>query len=173
MKAKDIFSPFILVLLGLAFLSISLWVILSGHKNAKAIRYKYKIGGMILSLSFFTSACDRPPFVTCYDPAPPENSIYLLSNSNSFSVNDSLFFTVSSPSYPKFSYLLQDSVSKDSLQKGWLEYSEEKYRYFIPLDENLDYKGKVVLQIFGELTEEIKQKDCLYSDFFILNDEED
>lgn len=65
----------IYIVVGVAFLAASLWVFLSKGKSAKAIRYKYKLGGIMLTawamLTF--ASCEGPgPFVTCYDPAPPE-----------------------------------------------------------------------------------------------------
>ena len=61
------------VALGIAFLAVSLWLILSGGRSARATRLKYRLGGAILSLMALTStACDGGPFMqTCYDPAPP------------------------------------------------------------------------------------------------------
>lgn len=73
---------FIYIGLGIAFLAVSLWVFLSGGKNARAIRAKYKLGGMMLTTWAMVSAasCNGPgPFVTCYDtaePDPPEVMCY-------------------------------------------------------------------------------------------------
>ena len=66
---------FIYARAGVAFLAVSLWAFLSNGRSAKAIRYKYKLGGIMLTawamLTF--ASCEGPgPFVTCYDPAPPE-----------------------------------------------------------------------------------------------------
>lgn len=66
---------FLYIGLGAAFLAVSLWVFLSGGKNAKALRAKYKLGGMMLSAWAMLSAasCSGPgPMVTCYEPAPPD-----------------------------------------------------------------------------------------------------
>ena len=40
---------FIYIGIGIAFAAVSLWVILSGGNNAKAIRAKYKLGGALLT----------------------------------------------------------------------------------------------------------------------------
>lgn len=72
MKAKYLI---IYIVVGVAFLAVSLWAFLSNGKSAKALRYKYKLGGIMLTAwSMLTFAsCEGPgPFVTCYDPAPPE-----------------------------------------------------------------------------------------------------
>ena len=60
---------------GVAFLAVSIWAFLSNGSSAKAIRYKYKLGGIMLTawamLTF--ASCEGPgPLVTCYDPVPPE-----------------------------------------------------------------------------------------------------
>ena len=56
---------------GVAFLAVSLWAFLSNGKSARAIRYKYKLGGLMLTAWAMLSAasCEGPgPFVTCYEP---------------------------------------------------------------------------------------------------------
>ncbi|MBE6214074.1 MAG: hypothetical protein E7131_05280 [Rikenellaceae bacterium] len=68
--------------LGVAFLAVSLWVIFSGGKSAKAVRAKFRLGGAILTL---ISATNMVGCVSCYDPAigdnpePPQNIIDLKS----------------------------------------------------------------------------------------------
>lgn len=57
---------------GVAFLAVSLWAFLSNGKSARAIRYKYKLGGIMLTAWAMLSAasCTGPgPVVTCYEPA--------------------------------------------------------------------------------------------------------
>ena len=65
---------FLYIGIGAAFLAVSLWVFLSGGKNAKAIRTKYKLGGALLTAWAMLSAstCSPIPTVTCYEPVPPE-----------------------------------------------------------------------------------------------------
>lgn len=61
--------------LGTAFLAVSLWVLLSGGRSAKAVRTKYRLGGAMLTVWALLSSsnCGGPgPFVTCYEPVPPE-----------------------------------------------------------------------------------------------------
>ena len=48
------FAIIALSFLGIAFVVVSLWVALSGDRSARAVRAKFRIGG-----------------VSCYDPAPP------------------------------------------------------------------------------------------------------
>ncbi|NDV47704.1 hypothetical protein D0T49_11665 [Paludibacter sp. 221] len=171
MKIKDIFSPFFFVVLGIAFLGVSAWVFLSNNKSAKAIRYKYRLGGMILSLSFFTTSCI--PLTTCYDPAPIDNTIYLSHyGENSFAIGDTLFFSIESPTYPYYSYLISDSTSTKNLQEGMLSSSEDHWRYHVPLTENPEYTGKINIKIFGEETNEIKHSKLLFTGISNIHAEE-
>ena len=171
MKIKDIFSPFLFIALGVAFLAVSAWVFFS--RNEKAVRYKYKIGGLILSLSFFASSCG--PAVTCYDPAPTcyitfdPHQVYPVGTSESFTPNDSLFFWIEQPSYSYYSFLLADSVSKQEFQKDYLGYSEETNTFFLPLITMPgEYQGRFIVNIYGEEKKELKQEDLLYTQSFIL-----
>lgn len=71
MKTKYIL---IYVFVGIAFLAVSAWVFFTHGKNAKAIRTKYRLGGIMLMCMAMLSvaSCGEigDPFVTCYDPAP-------------------------------------------------------------------------------------------------------
>ena len=64
------------VFVGIAFLVVSAWVFFSHGKNAKAIRAKYKLGGIMLTCMAMLSvaSCEGlgilGPEVMCYDPAP-------------------------------------------------------------------------------------------------------
>lgn len=70
------------VLAGAAFLAVSLWVWLSRGTNPKAIKAKYKLGGiMLVAWSIIaTASCERGPLsnifggndgeIMCYDPVP-------------------------------------------------------------------------------------------------------
>ena len=45
----------LLVAFGVAFVGVSLWLILSGGRSRRATRLKYRLGGAILSLVALTS----------------------------------------------------------------------------------------------------------------------
>ena len=63
---------------GVAFLALSLWVFLSKGKNAKAVRAKYRLGGLMLTAWAMLSAtaCRCTPTVTCYEPMmPPDEEV--------------------------------------------------------------------------------------------------
>lgn len=56
---------------GVAFLAVSLWAFLSNGRSAKAVRAKYRLGGIMLTAWAMLSAaaCEGPgPIVTCYEP---------------------------------------------------------------------------------------------------------
>lgn len=72
MRAKYFF---IYVGLGAAFLAVSLWVLLSNGRSAKAVRAKYRLGGAMLATWALLSmaSCDGiGPAITCYDPVVPD-----------------------------------------------------------------------------------------------------
>lgn len=62
----------IYLLLGAAFLAVSLWVFLTGGRSRKAVNAKYKLGGLLLSTWALVAAAScqggLPPTVTCYEP---------------------------------------------------------------------------------------------------------
>ena len=64
----------IYVFVGIAFLAVSAWVFFSRGKSAKAIRAKYRLGGILLMCMAMLSvaSCGEvgDPWVTCYDPEP-------------------------------------------------------------------------------------------------------
>lgn len=73
-KNMNLKAFFICIGAGAAFAVVSLWVILSGGKNAKAIRAKYRLGGALLTAWAMLSAstCNGPvPMVSCYEPVSP------------------------------------------------------------------------------------------------------
>lgn len=60
----------VLAALAVAFAAVSVWVFLSGGKNARSIRAKFRLGGMMLTVSSLLSmasctSCHPQP--TCYD----------------------------------------------------------------------------------------------------------
>ncbi len=70
----------LIVALSVAFAAVSLWLILSGGRSKRATNLKYRLGGMLISLTALAStACESGGgfMPSCYDPAPPmENEHY-------------------------------------------------------------------------------------------------
>ncbi len=170
MKLKDVFSPILFIVLGIAFLSVSLWLLLSKSENVNAIKAKYKLGGMILSLSFFTTACN-PPIVTCYDPLPPSNTVFSsqLFNGGLLS-GDTIFMQIFDPTYSYFSYNFTDSMKTNELQKGLIQKSADSIHYIVPITYSQSYNGLVYVNIYGESTNEAKMKELVFTGTFQLNE---
>ena len=71
MLKKENFIPIILLLVGIAFIAISILVFFS-KGNTKLVKHKLKLGAIIIGLT--ASAVSCRPVVTCYEPAmPPDN----------------------------------------------------------------------------------------------------
>jgi hypothetical protein len=59
------------IVLGAAFVAVSLWYLLSAGRSKRATRLKYRLGGALLSIMAITSTgCG---ITSCYDPALPES----------------------------------------------------------------------------------------------------
>ena len=156
----------IYVLAGAAFLGVSLWVFLSNGRSAKAVRAKYKLGGMMLTAwtMFSAASCEGVvPQVTCYDPAP-EVTCYepaIMENEAGLHVqgNDKLEIR---PGGILEVYIMYPTYNqyKCSIYAG--ETTEapliQEYEYLVPdtgkADFTLeladtDYKGKATVQLQG------------------------
>lgn len=134
---------FIYIALGAAFLGVSLWVILSGGRNAKAIRTKYKLGGALLTAWAMMSAgtCNGPvPTVSCYDPIPPEvmcydvaiiqNDIHLESNTLKRGVQ--ILIEVQNPVSEVFIVRIQGKDGSGTLQEERISLQEGYKLFFTP-----------------------------------------
>lgn len=90
MKAKYFF---LYLLLGAAFLAVSLWVFLSGGRSARAVNAKFRLGGLLLStwamLTAVSCQGNFPPTVTCYEPMVECYDVYIPENEVSVRVKDS------------------------------------------------------------------------------------
>ena len=70
---KSFIEPVILIRLGIAFVFISLLVLLTKGKPS-LIKKKLLLGGLIISL--MSIAVNAPARASCYEPPPPVNSLY-------------------------------------------------------------------------------------------------
>lgn len=104
---------------GVAFLAVSLWAFLSNGKSARAIRYKYKLGGIMLTAWAMLSAasCEgNPPVVTCYEPAvtcydvaAPVDQLYVEVKGYGglkLKSGDVLSIRITDPQYQKYRFLI-------------------------------------------------------------------
>ena len=161
----------IYLLAGAAFLGVSLWVFLSNGKNARAMRAKYKLGGIMLTAwtMFSSAACEGvTPQVTCYEPVEPEILCYdvpMETDIVTVSVKgkegieiqpgETLVIHVGTPSYKEY---------ECRIHGGELEEAPviQKASFTVPEQEDLpeaadfelvlaktDYKGPALIQMVG------------------------
>lgn len=155
---------------GIAFLAVSLWAFLSNGKSAKAIRYKYKLGGIMLTAWAMLSAasCEGvPPFVTCYEPEVmcyepvPSNYVYITvkgySTETRLHSGHVLEITVESVTHSEFCVkIVAEDEDETVLQSASFAPDPQdphtaKYEMKI---EKFDYKGKARVNVYGVVTDE-------------------
>lgn len=156
---------FIFLLAGIAFLAVSFWVFLSNGRSAKAVRAKYKMGGILLTASAMMSvgACKgvTPPVVTCYEPvvtcydaAMPNNYVVVeakADGSHMIKSGEILRVAVQNPSIDRFVCRIFTAV-KDAtpvlLQEQVLEAPDGNTEWDITLAKT-DYKGQAQVRVFA------------------------
>lgn len=143
---RKITTPFIIVGLAVAFAAVSAWVWLSGGKNARAVRTKFKIGGLLLTLTTAVATQSCRYFATsCYDPGPtpmdPECELY--DEDMKLANGDTLRLYASGYNSPYYSFEIIDK-DNNSLQKGML-YSIEPLIVAVG-----DYAGPAKVNVYGE-----------------------
>ncbi len=152
MKAKYIF---LYAAVAVAFAAVSLWVIFSGGKSAKAIRTKFRLGGIMLTLAGMMSntgcsvSCYEPVDPTCYDPAVLDMvSIVPVHDSGEvLHVGDMLCVTVEFPSCSRYSYKISTVEELPSdIQEGLLEL-DENCQAVIAIAET-QYRGGIRIGIY-------------------------
>lgn len=144
----------IYIFVGVAFLAASLWVFLSDGRSARAIRTKYRLGGILLMASAMLAAasCGRPPFVTCYDVVAVDYvSVYAKEKGGTeVKSGDVLSIQIPNPTYPAFRCRItsapedgkesvlqeEDFVAKDGLAE-------------FEMTVVTDYKGSARLTVYG------------------------
>lgn len=167
MRLKDLLSPAFFIVLGFAFLAVSVWVWLGKGENAKAIKAKYKLGGMILSLSFFTASCDSggtvPPDVTCYMIAQSTVIIPDELNKDTLTNGDTLFVQIVNPNFSYYSYSISDSTKATIFQNGMLQKAIDSSCHIIPINKTFNYSGKILVEFYGEKENQIKKYQFITS----------
>lgn len=150
MKAK---YYVMLAALGVAFVAASAWVYLSRGENAKAVRLKFRLGGMMLSITSLLTltSCGDPVGPTCYDPEPPtcydpvtEVEVEPAS-SWEVHVGDTVLFNIYERNYESYSYNITTADGED-LQKG--DMGIEGILGHVVIKET-DYKGAIMIALFG------------------------
>ena len=170
------------VFVGIAFLAVSAWVLFSRGKNAKAIRAKYKLGGVMLMCLAMLSAAScgevlNPGEVMCYDPAP--DYFFMVSTAQhdadwqySLSPGAVLTVQVDCRRYGQYNIVIRQFVDMqegDVLQTAAFE-SDGKVQFqyelrYDPADKA--YEGIARVDIYG-YPEGEKDGVLLYSNFLLI-----
>ena len=143
--------------LGIAFISVSLWVFLSKGRSAKALRAKYRLGGAMLSVWAMLSAasCGDPSVtVMCYDPVVPEGERVAVmekddDGNEGVRPGDVLVVHIEDPSCPSYRYAI--TSGKVELQAGQLDL-ETLFKGMLSAEVVLGdtgFKGEAVISIIG------------------------
>ena len=170
----------IYIFVGIAFLAASAWVFFSRGKSARAIRTKYKLGGIMLTCTAILSAatCEGPgPYVTCYDPAPPEPTEDIVSFAAEEEIDlykcvdlrpgDVLKITIDKPTYGKYLFKVVSADEKqEELQRTLLEVTNTEEAVFeVTLSEDISYKGYATIIIYGVVKEDPEELEyIMYGD---------
>lgn len=179
------------VIVGIAFLAVSAWVYFSRGKSAKAIRAKYKLGGILLMCMAMLSVAScsgilGPGPVMCYDPVIEERTddiarVTIRSTDESFRYNEitpgDLFeVDIQHPTFDKYALrvVLNDKEGTE-LQKTILVATEEAatqegLHFSVPLSAEVTYKGEALVQVQGVVKddpEELTQL-CYYVQVIFL-----
>ena len=155
----------IYVFVGIAFLAVSAWVFFSRGKNAKAIRAKYKLGGILLTCWAMLSvaSCDgvfNPgDEIMCYDPAPDYRFIPSTETKDEnwgFSLSPGAVLTVDvdCSRYSKFGIVIrkfEDSKAGDVLQSATFESDgKNPFKYTMVYDPaDKTYAGLALVVFYG------------------------
>ena len=140
----------IYIAVGAAFVAVSLLVFLSGGKSARAIRYKYKLGGIMLTAWAMLSAAScngNPPVVTCYEPAVTcydvamETDIVSVTvkdyGGNKLKPGDTMVFSIENPNYKEYSFRIVAGDPQASLI--------QEFTYRLPEDSTNIFSFEQVL----------------------------
>lgn len=151
---------------GIAFLAVSAWVFFTRGKSAKAIRAKYKLGGIMLMCLAMLSVAScgeilNPGEVTCYDPVvePMDNTVTMYiqhqdpaSHASDIKPGETMLVEIVYPTHKRFvlRILLNDEAGT-VLQRNVLVVDDgaDSGYFKIPLSAEVTYKGDAVFQILG------------------------
>ena len=171
----------IYIVVGAAFLIASLWVTLSGGKSAKAIRCKYKLGGIVLTAWAMLSVAScqgdlNPKMITCYDPAPPELVFYLKDNEEVTDVKSGDVLVVKTPIHIDEVYTVKifaKNAEKTLLQSVSFTVADmvtdsDFFLYEMTIGD-FDYKGPATIGFYLVGTLDGKTADVLVTAGYQIN----
>lgn len=166
---------------GIAFLAVSAWVFFSHGKDAKAIRAKYRLGGIMLMCMTMlsTASCGEvsgPGEVMCYDPAP-EYSISVSTGQHGADRQDiltpgsALTVGIDCPYYGKYGIVIrkyEDGKEGEILQTASVDAGgKDRFEYellYDPADKT--YAGAAKVDVYGY--PEGEEEGGLLSTHFLL-----
>ncbi|MBP5505823.1 MAG: hypothetical protein J6X89_06960 [Bacteroidales bacterium] len=152
------------IALGIAFAAVSLWVLLSRGKSARAIRTKYRLGGAMIAAWAILSAasCEGPgPFVTCYEPVIQNGAVIYLKDHNDEAINngDILLVNIYGPTFDRYRVKIFTTERTEPLQSETFEYTDKSLgvaTFELQLSVG-DYKGTAPYEVFGLTVEDGKE----------------
>ena len=172
----------IYVFVGIAFLAVSAWVFFSRGKNARAIRAKYKLGGIMLMCMAMLSVAScgeilNPGEVMCYDPVPEYNFTVSTEKHDAdwkfiLSPGAVLTVRVECRRYEKYGIVLrqfEDMKEGDVLQTAFFDSEgKELFQYELLYDPaDKAYAGTARVDIYG-YPEGKEDGDLLYSNLLLI-----
>ena len=179
----------IYALAGLAFLGVSLWLMLSGGRSARATRAKYRLGGIMLtawSMLAATSCTGGPPQVTCYEPvepaqvtcydvAMPSDMLQINAKDSAeriFKPGDEMSIIIDRPSGDKYILRIHAGDAKSPVFQEIScdvpkEIENEKMEFSRTLGAT-DYRGKAVVELILVLKAENGQESELLHDSCLI-----
>ena len=174
---------FIYVFVGIAFLAVSAWVFFTRGKNAKAIRAKYKLGGILLtcwamlSVASCNGVFNPGDEIMCYDPAPDYSFTVKTEHHDanwqySLSPGGVLTVDVECRRYDQFGIVIRkfiDMKEGDILQKAAFESGgKDQFQYTLVFDPaDKAYEGLVRVDIYA-YPEANEEGYPLYSNFLLV-----
>lgn len=159
MKTKYIL---IYIFIGIAFLAVSAWVFLTGGGNAKAIKAKYRLGGILLTCLAMLSvaSCEGGLLTTtCYDPIIEVQTENVISweikssdasyKSDEISPGDIISVGITAPTCEKYVLsILMGDYSGEELQRAYLVVEDTENAHFeVTLSPDLTFKGRATIVI--------------------------
>ena len=160
----------IYVFVGIAFLAVSAWVFLSGGKNARAIRAKYRLGGILIMASAMISVASCTAvkgilgddgMVTCYEPAHPDPTEDILSltlpqkTTNKIQAGDVIRVEIGIPTTDKYALMIYywtssgSSIERHVLQRTDLTVEDPENAVFeVVVSDSIEYRGEALMDVF-------------------------
>jgi hypothetical protein len=156
MSKKEILIPFVFIGLSAVFLFICAMVYFSGGKSKQWVARKMRIGGILLSLSFFSCGSNNSHIEiqqTCYMIVPD----YLEKVEVSIDSNKIIYGNIWGRFGKDFSYALMNNkgaiIQKNNLFPKRYSPDNEHEEFVIELNQKLD-TGKYQLKLYNCKTKE-------------------